>query len=153
MKKETPKYTVRVYAVILIDNKVLISDEYHENILMTKLPGGGMEIGEGTLDCLKREAIEEFEQEIEIIEHLYTTDFYQISTVINDKQIIAIYYTAKLTDIPKFKISNKKNDFELKNGSVSFRLVPISKLKPDMFTWKIDQKAIETFINQRKCKL
>ena len=72
------RYIIRVYAIIMNENnELLISDEYQLNMRMTKFPGGGLEFGEGTIDCMKREAIEEFGQEIEILEHYYTTDNFQ----------------------------------------------------------------------------
>ena len=70
-------FTIRVYAIIINNkNEILLSDEFQMGMKMTKFPGGGMEFGEGTIDCLKREAIEEFGQEIEVLDHFYTTDFF-----------------------------------------------------------------------------
>ena len=52
--------TVRVYGILMNEKKqVLVSDEYIRGEYYTKFPGGGLEIGEGTRDCLKREFIEE----------------------------------------------------------------------------------------------
>ena len=52
--------TVRVYG-ILIDSVhgLLVSDEFIRGEYFTKLPGGGLEFGEGTRDCLVREFKEE----------------------------------------------------------------------------------------------
>ena len=71
------KFTIRVYAIIINDNnEVLLSDEFQMGIKMTKFPGGGMEFGEGTFDCLKREAIEEFGQEIEVLDIFIQLTFF-----------------------------------------------------------------------------
>ncbi len=85
--------TVRVYG-ILIDSqqRVLVSDEYIRGGYFTKFPGGGLELGEGTRDCLKREFIEETNLDVTIGEHLYTTDFYQPSAFRSNQQILSIYY-------------------------------------------------------------
>ena len=49
-------FNVRVYGVLLDDEKrLLVSDEFIRGQYITKLPGGGLEIGEGTRDCLQRE--------------------------------------------------------------------------------------------------
>ena len=49
-------FNVRVYG-ILIDSheRLLVSDEFIRGAYITKLPGGGLEIGEGTREGLARE--------------------------------------------------------------------------------------------------
>ena len=45
---------IRVYGIIINDeNQVLLSDELRFGNAFTKFPGGGLEWGEGTKDCLK----------------------------------------------------------------------------------------------------
>jgi 8-oxo-dGTP diphosphatase len=72
------QFNLRVYGTILNiwGNSVLVADEFQQGMRMTKFPGGGLDFGEGIIDCLKREAIEEFGQEITNLEHYYTTDFF-----------------------------------------------------------------------------
>jgi len=134
-----------VYAIIINErDEVLISDEYMVDTYMTKFPGGGLEWGEGTIDCLKREAVEEFGQPIEIIEHFYTTDYYQKALFYEDTQLICIYYRGRFVEPIKFKISDKPFDFPEKvNGSQSFRWVKRSDINPDEFTFPIDKKVAE----------
>ena len=104
--------------------------------------GGGLEPGEGTIDCLKREAVEEFGQKIEIIEHFYTTDFYQKALFYEDTQLISIYYTVKFSAEIQFKISTKKFDFDInKNQNQSFRWVLISDLDINEISYPIDKKV------------
>lgn len=88
-------FNVRVYGLFIKDNKVLVSEEIHRGIKYIKFPGGGLEYGEGTVDALKREFIEELNLPIEIISHYYTTDFFQKS-ILNEEQIISIYYLINL---------------------------------------------------------
>ena len=86
-------FNIRVYGLLINEQKqVLVSDEYIRGEYYTKFPGGGMEIGEGTRDCLKREFMEEMDLEVAIRDHLYTTDFYQVSAFNAAHQIISIYY-------------------------------------------------------------
>jgi len=86
-------FVISVYAIVINDrNQVLLSDEYRRDTYMTKLPGGRLEWGEGPADCLKREALEEFGQSIEIIDHLYTSDFFQQSMFYQESQLLTIYY-------------------------------------------------------------
>lgn len=144
------RFTIRVYAIIINGkNEVLLSDEFQEGMKMIKFPGGGMEFGEGTIDCLKREAIEEFGQEIEVLDHFYTTDFFQQALFKKGYQVVSIYYLAKFIDAVKFKISDKIFDFkELKNESQSFRWQSIENLKVDDITFAIDKKVAEMIIKK-----
>ena len=140
------QFNIRVYAILYSSNRnsVLLSDEYREGAYMTKFPGGGLQFGEGTIDCLKREALEEFDQEIEVLEHFYTTDFFQKALFFKNQQLICIYYIAKFITEPKFKISNKNFDFpEVIEGAQSFRWIPLEKLSPELLTFPIDKKIVE----------
>lgn len=138
-------FTIRVYALIINEkNEILISDEYVHAMEMTKFPGGGLEYGEGTVECLQREAIEEFGQEIEVLDHFYTTDFFQRNFFHPDRQLISIYYFAQFTEPVKFTIANHPFDFsEIKNGAIAFRWLPLSKISPAVFTFAIDKKVAE----------
>src|SRR6188508_430886 len=90
------RFTIRVYGILTDENKrVLLSDEFIRGDYYTKFPGGGLELGEGTRDCLKREFMEEMNLKVEVTEHLYTTDFYQESAFLAGHQIISIYYYVK----------------------------------------------------------
>jgi ADP-ribose pyrophosphatase YjhB (NUDIX family) len=145
------RFVIRVYALILNErNEVLLSDEYVLDTLMTKFPGGGLEFGEGTIDCLKREALEEFGQPIEIISHFYTTDFFQKALFYENAQLISVYYTARFTDAIRFRVSDKLYDFPEKvNGSQSFRWKAIKNLTPDDLTFPIDKKVAEMLKRKR----
>ena len=89
-------FTIRVYGILLNElNQVLVSDEKIRGDFFTKFPGGGLEFGEGTRDCLRREFLEEMNLNVEVGDHIYTTDFYQMSAFNPSQQIISIYYFAK----------------------------------------------------------
>jgi ADP-ribose pyrophosphatase YjhB (NUDIX family) len=150
MYKKINRYIVRVYAIIInTKNEVLISDEFQLNMRMTKFPGGGMNFGEGAIDCLKREAVEEFGQEIEILEHFYTTDFFQQTQFYTDAQLISIYYRAKFIEPIKFYISDKSFNFEKEqNGAQSFRWVKLCELNPEEMTFPIDKKVAQLLIEK-----
>jgi ADP-ribose pyrophosphatase YjhB (NUDIX family) len=92
--------------------QVLVADEYVRGGLYTKFPGGGLEFGEGTRDCLKRELNEELGIEAEIGDHIYTTDFFQMSAFRPDDQIISIYYFARQLEELKVPIREKQFDFD-----------------------------------------
>jgi len=142
-------FTIRVYALIVNElREILVTDEFQLNTRMTKFPGGGMHFGEGTIDCLRREMLEECNQEIENIEHFYTTDFYQKALFYDDCQLISIYYLAKLKGELNFKISDRYFDFEkMENGNQSFRWVSVNKIIPDEFTFPIDKHVAHLLKN------
>ncbi len=90
-----PHFNLRVYGILIDEYKrVLVSDEYIRGNYYTKFPGGGLEFGEGTRECLKREFKEEMDLNVEVGEHIYTTDFFQLSAFSPGHQIISIYYFA-----------------------------------------------------------
>lgn len=138
-------FNIRVYGLIINQHKeILISDEYQLNQKMTKFPGGGMKYGEGTIDCLKREISEECNgQEIKIIRHFYTTDFYQKALFYKNQQLISIYYLANLKKPIKINFSKTPFDFfAMKNRNLSFRWLKIIDLKPEELSFPIDRYVV-----------
>lgn len=145
------RFNVRVYGLIVKDDKILITDEFRLDMYMTKFPGGGLEFGEGTLDCLKRECMEELGQEVEITGHFYTTDFYQPSLHLpNQYQMLSIYYRARLIGEESFRIAEKVNDFPPVDGAQAFRWVPLREIHPGMFTLPIDKVVVEMLIKEKQ---
>jgi len=145
---ETPElkhYNIRVYGIIMNDeNEVLLSDEYFHNVKMTKFPGGGMNLGEGPVDCLMREAMEEFGQEIEITGHFYTTHFFQRSLFFPDEQLICIYYKVRFKEPLKLKLTGKPFDFAaLVDGAFSFRWASLNTLQEDDLTLPVDRYVVK----------
>jgi ADP-ribose pyrophosphatase YjhB (NUDIX family) len=111
---------------------------------MTKFPGGRLEWGEGPSDCLKREALEEFGQSIEIISHIYTSDFFQQSMFYEESQLLTIYYLVQFNESIRFKISTKPFDFdEAVHGSQSFRWIDIQDLDLEELTFPVDRKVAQ----------
>ena len=101
-------FNVRVYGILLNeDQELLVSDEFIRGNYITKLPGGGLEIGEGTRDGLAREFMEEAGIEVHVGDHFYTTDFFQISAFNHKDQIISIYYLVHTADTKIVKAKEK----------------------------------------------
>jgi ADP-ribose pyrophosphatase YjhB (NUDIX family) len=106
-------FNIRVYGILIGDNKqVLVSDEYIRGGYYTKFPGGGLEFGEGTRDCLKREFKEEMDLDIQVGDHIYTTDYFQMSAFNPSHQIISIYYYAHPLEPIKAPLRKKPFDFD-----------------------------------------
>ncbi|HEV7333522.1 MAG TPA: NUDIX domain-containing protein [Flavisolibacter sp.] len=144
------KFTLRVYGILInTEKQVLVSDEYIRGAFYTKFPGGGLEYGEGTRDCLKREFIEEMNLRVEVGEHLYTTDYYQESAFRPGEQIISIYYLVKPLeaiqvplrtgpfqfDEEQLLVYNQKGEIE------TFRFIPWEDFSEDTVSLPIDKIA------------
>jgi ADP-ribose pyrophosphatase YjhB (NUDIX family) len=143
-------FNVRVYGLLLdSQNRLLVSDEYIRGEFFTKLPGGGLEFGEGTRDGLAREFMEETGITVTVGKHLYTTDFFQISAFNKKDQIISIYYMVSSTECEKIKTSEKNFDFssdqiaDKKGTFESFRWVNFEELNEDCMSLPIDKVAIQ----------
>ena len=139
------RFNIRVYGIwIDEDDRVLLSDEYFRGTYMTKFPGGGLEPGEGTIDGLKREWLEELGIDIEILNHFYTTDFFQQSAFHLDAQIVSIYYWVSPIETPNIAFKTKPMDFEvLEEGAEAFRKVRLSELMEKEMTFPIDKRVVQ----------
>ena len=137
-------FNIRVYGILINEQQqVLVSDEHIRGSYFTKFPGGGLEFGEGTIDCVKREFKEELDLKIEVLKHFYTTDFFVSSAFNTNSQVISIYYLVNAVEKFNFRVSEKAFDFEKKEGAQSFRWIPVNELKESNFTFVIDKRIAE----------
>ena len=145
------RFNIRVYGVLINDQKqVLVADELIRGKYYTKFPGGGLEFGEGTRDCLKREFIEEMNLKVEVGEHLYTTDYFQVSAFNPDHQILSIYYLVTPLEAITVRLSDKVFDFDetqmdfnkQRNEIESFRFIDWNDLSEDSVTLPIDKIVV-----------
>ncbi len=137
-------FNIRVYGILInTNNEVLISDEYRMDMYMTKFPGGGMEYGEGTIDCLKREFKEELNVEVDIENHFYTTDYFQAAQFFDNIQLISIYYLVRTKSFDQITTTQRKFDFEAIEGKQAFRWLKLNELQIEDFTFPIDQKVVQ----------
>ena len=147
-------FNIRVYGILINDQKqVLVSDEFIRGGYFTKFPGGGLEFGEGTRDCLKREFMEEMNLKVEIGDHIYTTDYFQMSAFNPEHQIISIYYFAKALEPIRVPLREKLFDFdeaqlkiyEEKKEIETFRFIDWENFSADSVTLPID-KIVSTMV-------
>ena len=141
-------FNVRVYGILINDqHQILLSDEYIRGKYYTKFPGGGLEQGEGTKECLIREFGEEMNLKVAITNHIYTTDFYQQSAFNPADQIISIYYRVKPLEPIQFKLTHQKFDFtpeqllkyEEQSSIETFRFIDLKNLSLEELSFPIDK--------------
>ncbi|MGN6401378.1 MAG: NUDIX domain-containing protein, partial [Flavisolibacter sp.] len=121
----------------------------------TKFPGGGLEYGEGTRDCLHREFLEEMNLKVEVGKHLYTTDYFQVSAFNPDHQIISIYYLVKPLEEILVRLSTTAFDFDeqqmnlyqQRNETESFRFIDWENLSEESVTLPIDKIVVGVLKN------
>jgi 8-oxo-dGTP diphosphatase len=153
------EFNIRVYGLLITNNnELLVTDELIRGSKITKFPGGGLELGEGTIDCLKREFLEECNLPITVVSHFYTTDFYQPSAFNPNQQIISIYYKVKALAPFGFEVQStpfcfnsvKLLEYETTKEIEVFRLIKLDTLTPEMVTLPIDKVVVEMLIGKIK---
>ena len=148
-------FNVRVYGIFINDQQqILLSDEIIRGKFYTKFPGGGLEKGEGTRECLVREFKEEMNAEIKVREHFYTTDFYQQSAFNADDQIISIYYKVTLlSDISQQLQHPHNNNHETDTthsmaDSESFRFINLGELTTETVSLPIAKVVVSLLLKE-----
>lgn len=96
MTKDIKAFTVRVYGLLVNDNnELLISKEKFREGYVHKFPGGGIEFGEGSKTALIREFMEEADIEVDVLDHVYTSDFFIQSHFNKTLQVVCVFYLVK----------------------------------------------------------
>ncbi|NDC42769.1 MAG: NUDIX domain-containing protein [Chitinophagia bacterium] len=132
------RFNVRVYGILTDNGKVLVNEEWIKDRVVIKFPGGGLDWGEGTIDCLKREWKEELGLDIEVRRHFYTTDFFQQSAF-DDSQVISIYYLVS--------VHIEREIVNYVPGERTFWM-NIADIHNDTFTLPIDQKVAALLLQE-----
>ena len=138
-------FNVRVYGILINEQKqVLVTDEIHHGQRMTKFPGGGLDFGEGTIDCLKRECVEELGHEVDVNEHFYTTDFFQRSAFNEKQQVISIYYFISMKEPQNIPVTQMPFEFDREQeGAQIFRWIDLASISDNDFTFPIEKNVAE----------
>jgi ADP-ribose pyrophosphatase YjhB (NUDIX family) len=86
-------FNVRSYGILLNQDSVLLSEEWYPNHdgPILKFPGGGVNLGEGVVDCLIREFREEANLEIKVHDVVHVGRGF-VKSHFNDTQVISVYF-------------------------------------------------------------
>jgi ADP-ribose pyrophosphatase YjhB (NUDIX family) len=125
------RFNIRVYGIWIHHDKVLVNKELIRGHEVIKFPGGGLDWGEGTADCLIREWKEELGLNITVLDHFYTTDFFQASAYDNS-QVISIYYKVS-APLPDTIVNHVR-------GELTYWM-PCRDVSAETFTLPIDKKV------------
>lgn len=128
------RFNIRVYAIVIDGDQVLLSDEIYNGIEFTKFPGGGLKWGEGPIDTLQRELMEELGVTPNSAEHFYTTEPFIQSAFNEDNQLLSIYYRVQLKDTGAINLVGEKE---------AFRWINLADLSPDLFRFPVDQIVVK----------
>ncbi len=135
------RFNIRVYGICINERQeVLLSNESYRDLNFTKFPGGGLEFGEGMIDCLKREFQEEFKLEIEVGELFYLTDFFQVSAFSENDQVISVYY---LIQADLAILDQRTNN---RTGEEELHWAKLSQVTEDLFTFPIDKIVVQKLV-------
>jgi len=132
------KFNIRVYGLLIADEKLLLIKDQYVGEKIVKFPGGGLEFGEGITDCLKREFLEELNLQIEIDSHFYTQENFLQSKFRDNEQLITIYYKVKAKDLNTLQILEKEIEEIL--------WISFSELNTNEITLPIDKIVVEKLI-------
>lgn len=138
------EFTIRVYGLLIHDGRILVTDEVHFNARMTKFPGGGLIPGEGTLDCLRRECMEELGVEVQIGKHFYTTDYFQPTQFLAvAKQLISVYYRITVPDPGQIRMGHAE-------GLLDLRWIKLDDLTEQDVTLPVDKRVVKMLMERRE---
>lgn len=138
------RFNVRCYGIWIHQNRILICRENGGLMEMVKFPGGGLEYGEGLVECLYREFMEETGTSLNHHELLWINDFYQQSAFHQGDQLISVYYLVSASTLPaETKVTEIRDG---KEWQIQLEWVPLSQLKPDDMTFPVDQVLVQRLI-------
>lgn len=152
------RFNIRVYILLLDERRerLLLSDEIVDGEYYTKFPGGGLEYGEGILECLHREALEEFGQDVKVLRQFYTSEIFLRSHFVPDNQLVCVYYECRLPRDedgrrrPRFRIADAAYDFvEFREREESFRWRRLDQLEPKELSFPLDREVLARLQQER----
>ncbi len=135
-------FNVRVYGLLIWDGKLLVSDEWIKGLELTKLPGGGLEFGEGLKAGLIREVKEELGVTAHTLEHVYTTDFFVESAWRKGEQVISVYYRFQVDAPAELSVIDQPFDGVGPLNREARRWLDLSTATSDQLTLPIDKHVL-----------
>ena len=138
-------FSVRVYGLLIRDNSLLVSDELIKGIHLVKIPGGGVEFGEGLHEALRREYQEELGIDIEIGAIVSVPEMCIVSAFSPTQQVVPIYY--QISSQAPLPYPAQAEPLELTESQpFRYRWIPLEQLKPELMTLESEQAAVRDLL-------
>lgn len=138
------RFNVRVYGLLVQRGMVLLSHELIADRPYVKLPGGGLEYGEGPQDAVVREFMEEARLRVKVIRPVHITgNFVQSAFRAND-QVLGVYYEVEAIDATDFPTIAPAIDEVMRTGQQLY-WAPLNEIGPDILSFEIDRAAIVAY--------
>ena len=137
-------FNIRVYFLLWNEERrqLLFSSEKIGNRIYLKFPGGGLEYGEGTRECVEREGMEELGVSIRPEKLFGMTENFLPSLFKSGEQVLAIYYLAGC-DEPKQIHAPQGSDYD-SNYTGPIWLSP-ERIDPEHLVLASDKEILEKF--------
>ena len=143
------KFNVRVYMLVVRTlssghRQVLVSYERLPMGAVMKFPGGGLEWGECVAACVRREALEELRQPIEVGPLVHVSQQTHVSSFDANHQIIAVHHEAQLLGPVTFDDDGELEDVRGKRVPMMHQRLgwrDIESLAADEFHFASDREA------------
>jgi 8-oxo-dGTP diphosphatase len=141
------KFNLRVYGILINPERhVLLVKEKIGDFEFVKFPGGGLNFGEGIIDCLIREFKEETGQAISIHKHVYTTDFFVQSAFRETDQLISLYYQVTCPFYHEIPKERKIHIAGSRAEHLEFQWIPLAHLTTELLTFPIDKHVVNNYL-------
>ena len=136
-------FNLRSYGLLIEENRVLLSKEWYPHYPdgMTKFPGGGVKLGEGPGQAVRREFIEELEMPIAIENIFHVPDGF-LKSHFDNTQVVAFYWKVKRLggqvplDSPLEILTDSGTP-----GRQKFMWIPLNEFKPEKMTFPFDKEV------------
>lgn len=86
------KFRIAIYGILFRDGQVLMTETKVPSGVVLNFPGGGLELGEGPADALKREFVEETGMAVSIGKLLYATRLFRQNPDYPTEQLFHVFY-------------------------------------------------------------
>lgn len=130
---------IRITAVVLRNDNILLVEQNVDNARDWSLPGGGLEEGETLEDGIVRELIEETGITVKVKELLYLCDYIR-----NDRHVVHMTF---LAEAPNYEIGETTPGLD-ENPIKSIAYVPIDEIEAYGFSKKFKNLIKNNFPNK-----